>query len=142
MSSSLELHVNNFDSLFHGIQDSLNEFHHVGTGYLEEDMPKHQFDTDNQGLSPYMTVPEFDSPLSNLSSGLSSFPTSCINTPAGDDREPAETDVDSCSDSDSDVEPLSLSDESKFTVAGDAGYPTSNVYVSVSCSNNPYSKPL
>jgi len=120
MSSSLELRVDNFDSLYHGIQDSIDEFHHIGTGYLE-DMSKHQFDTDH-GLSPYLTVPDFDSPLSNLSSGPSSFPTSCINTPVVDNWE-----SDSGSDSYSDVEPLSLSDENKFTIVGDVAYPTSNV---------------
>jgi hypothetical protein len=121
-------HVNDFDAFFYKIQDSIDDFQHIDTEYMEDTL-KDQFDTGHNGLSQYFTVPAFDSPLPILFSGPSSFPSSRINTPAGDYRETSATDEDSGSDSDSDVEPLSLSNGQKFKTVGDVAYPTADVYV-------------
>jgi hypothetical protein len=126
MSSSLAFGIDDFSSVYDNIQDSFADFH---TGY-NVDMSKNQFDTDYHGLSPYLTVPAFDTPLSHISSGPSSYPSSHIGTPVNDDRESAAADEDSDTDSDSDVEPLLLSDENKYTIIRDVAYPTPNPYVS------------
>ncbi|KIM89175.1 hypothetical protein PILCRDRAFT_214633 [Piloderma croceum F 1598] len=129
MPSSLELGMEDFDSVYHNIQDSFDSFHEFGTGYIA-DMSKNQFDTDCHDLSPYLTVPAFDTSLSNISSGPSSYPSSHINTPVNVDPESSAADEDSDMDSDYDVEHLSLSDEKKHIVIGHATYATSNAYVS------------
>jgi hypothetical protein len=132
---SSPLHVNDFDTVYYNIQDSIDDFHYINAEYLTE-MTKSQLDTGRNGLSSYLTVPEFDSPWSNLSSGLSSFPSSPVNTPVGDDQDPSTNDEDSGSDSDSDIEPLSLPNGQQFTIIGDVADPTHDMYVSI-CSTNP-----
>jgi len=129
MPSSLELGIDDFDSVYYNIQDSFDSFHEFGTGYIA-DLSKNQFDTDRRDLSPYLAVPAFDTSLSNISSGPSSYPSSQVNTPVNDDPESSAADEDSDTDSDYDVEHLSLSGEKKHTIIGHAAYATSNVYVS------------
>jgi len=129
MPSSLELGIDDFDSVYHNIQDNFDSFHEFGTGYIA-DISKNQFDTDHHDLSPYLAVPAFDTSLSDISSGPSSYPSSHVNTPVNDDLESSAADEDSDMDSDYDDEHLSLSDEKKHTVIGHATYATSNVYVS------------
>jgi hypothetical protein len=129
MPSSLELSMDDFDSVYHNIQDSFDSFHEFGTGYIA-DMSKNQFDTDRYDLSPYLAVPAFDTSLSGISSGLSSYPSSHVNTPVNGDPESSAAGEDGDMDSDYDVEHQSLSGEEKHTVIGHATYATSNVYVS------------
>ena len=125
MSSPFELRVDNFDLLYNTIAGGLG---HTDFNYTEytTNAPKSQLDTGHNDSYSYLDVPAFDSPLSSLSPSLSPF-SSRINTPARDEEEESvalEEDTRSGSDSDSDVEPLSLTGEK--AVVGNSAYGTSN----------------
>jgi hypothetical protein len=121
MASSTELCLNDFDSIYRKIQDSLDNADHIDTGYMA-DVLNNQFDTDHHGLSTYPMT--FDTPFPCPPSGPSSFSSSQINTPLNGDRESVVANEDDI-DSDSDVEPLSLSDGKKSTSL--VAYPASKM---------------
>lgn len=124
-------YINNFDYLFNGLSASLDEFHPGDRlmGYTAN--APSQFDTDQN--NSYLTVPDFDSPLSSLPSNLSSFSPSRVNTPTYYHVEgSAPSDDDNRSDSDSDVEPLSLYEDNPSTATENIAYPIPNAYVSSS----------
>lgn len=117
-------------ALLQGIQSDNDYGYHLnGDIEYNTSASKSHFDNEyNTGVSSFLTVPSlhssFDSPYSDLSSTLSSFPSSPRTIPDQDDTEPHVFKDGSISESeyDSGVESLSLPEGKGSVVAKDAAY--------------------